>query len=52
MIWLVNIIDLKGKTHTIFQANNESEVVVFLHNYINKNKGKIKGQIKIEKVAL
>lgn len=52
MIWLVNLIDLKGKIRTLYQANNESEVVVFLHEYINKSKGKVIGQIKIDKVML
>lgn len=50
MIYIIKEVLPFGYTRTVRQCNNESEVVLFLNQYVNKCKNI--GEIKIEKVAL
>lgn len=49
-IWLIKEVLPFGFTRTIQQCNNESEVVIFLHRYVNKCKNI--GEVIVEKKAL
>lgn len=50
MIWLIKEVLPFGFTRTVQQCNNETEVVIFLHNYVNKCRNI--GELIVEKKVL